>query len=371
LRDLNLDWIKVWTTMIVRDDKRFRLALTLEGGGASCAYQAGVYQALLDANLVPEIIVAESVGAITAAIIAGNPPDSAIRRLKEFWETVTESALLSPWAVWTPFIPRSFWTVASGVPGFFVPRGLSGLTSATSFYDMSPLRQTLERLVDFDRINARKIHFVISAVDEASGEIVYFDNLTTIITPAHIMASCALPPGFPSVRIEGRNYWDATLVAKTPIQYLLGEATDQPLLVFQVELKQIGAHPVNDMQQVTTRINAIQYASRGQLVRGYYRNIEKVNRMLRRALQKIPEADLSEEEVRLRHSLAEEPLIAVVNLSDRGHSTDEAHDFDRRLTYDRWERGYSNTTNVLRSLDPEQLASGAGVMVYPGEEDSS
>jgi NTE family protein len=206
------------------------VALLLQGGGALGAYQAGVYEALSEAAIQPNWIAGMSIGAINAAIIAGNPPDVRIERLHEFWTQVTSDATwLGAADAWPGFVRgddvRKFMNqvsanlaLARGVSGFFSARPLTpwlqppGTPDATSFYETKELRRTLERLVDFDRINAGAIRFSVGAVNVRTGNFVYFDNTTHTIGPEHVMASGALPPGLPAVEIEGEHYWDGALV---------------------------------------------------------------------------------------------------------------------------------------------------------------
>ncbi len=195
------------------------VALVLQGGGALGAYQGGVYEALAEANIHLDWIAGISIGAINAAIMAGNPPKDRVSRLREFWTQTTASA---PWH-WPGLgdysrnllnqMNASF-AVACGATGFFSARNLTpwlqpnGTLEATSFYDTKALKHTLERLVDFDRLNAGMTRFSAGAVNVRTGNFVYFDNSTHTIEPEHIMASGALPPGFPAVEIEGERYWD-------------------------------------------------------------------------------------------------------------------------------------------------------------------
>jgi NTE family protein len=215
------------------------VTLLLQGGGALGAYQGGVYEALAEADIHPNWIAGISIGAINAAIIAGNPPNSRIDRLREFWTQVTSSA---PWD-WSgnPFVDlarsddarnllnqmSAGQAAAFGATGFFSSRVVmpwlqpGGTVAATSFYDTNHLRQTLERLVDFDRLNAGMTRFSAGAVNVRTGNFVYFDTSTHKITPEHVMASGALPPGFPAVEIDGEQYWDGGLVSNTPLQWVI------------------------------------------------------------------------------------------------------------------------------------------------------
>jgi len=360
LPDLKLDWIGVWKTMVARNDGDLQFALALEGGGARCSYQGGVYQALEELDLVPESVFAESVGAITAAIIAGNKAQYRIDRLRDFWDLVTAPA----WPLWFPS------SVFTGAPGFFAPKlmpgvpALFGLGAATSIYDMSPLRATLHRLVDFDLLNNGSMHYVASAVNVQTGATVYFDNRSINITAEHVMACCALPPGFSMIEVHGGKYWDATLVAKTPMQYLLREVSRKPLLVFQVELQSVNEHMPEDMQQINSRARSIQYASQGQLMTAYYKNIQQLNLMLKRALDRIPESELSDTEREVKDNLARQPLIAIVTIRDRRGSDEEPSDFDAKTMRKRWQRGYDDTIALLRDRRIAELAEGSGVLIH-------
>ena len=215
------------------------VALLLQGGGALGAYQAGVYEALAEANIHPDWVAGISIGAINAAIIAGNPPKSRVDRLREFWTHVSSSA---PWD-WSGNLllglPRTDdtrnllnqisanYAAVFGATGFFTARPMGpllqpgGTLEATSFYDTKNLKHTLERLVDFDRLNAGMTRFSAGAVNVRTGNFVYFDTTTHTIGPEHVMASGALPPGFPAVEIDGEQYWDGGLVSNTPLQWVI------------------------------------------------------------------------------------------------------------------------------------------------------
>ena len=220
--------------------------LVLQGGGALGSYQAGAFQALCNSGFQPDWIAGISIGAVNAAIIAGNPPERRVDRLKEFWQLVS-----SP-VPWNPALKgdrnRSAFNEASaaiiatfGVPGFFTPRippaplWPNGSPQSQSYYDTSPLKKTLERLVDFDRINDLQCRLSVGAVGVTSGNFRYFDNVEfrrqgKLIGPEHIMASGALPPGFPAVLIDGEYYWDGGISSNTPLDYVLDMETTRDLL---------------------------------------------------------------------------------------------------------------------------------------------
>src|ERR1700743_1350106 len=255
--------------------------LVLQGGGALGSYQAGAYQALSHADFEPEWVAGISIGAINAAIIAGNAPEKRVARLKEFWEMVSAPV------PWNPMVKtdrgRSAFNEVSaaliatfGVPGFFTPRvppaplWPPGSPQSQSYYDNAALQNTLVRLVDFDRINDLKTRLSVGAVSVTSGNFRDFDNiefkkLGKKIGPEHIMASGALPPGFPSIEIEGEHYWDGGIASNTPLDYVLDSEGKHDLLIFQVDLFSArGPLPVS-LFEAAEREKDIRYSSRTRM----------------------------------------------------------------------------------------------------------
>jgi len=211
--------------------EREHIVLVLQGGGALGAYQAGVYQVIAEFPREPHWVAGVSIGAINAALIVGNPANRRVERLREFWDMVSSRSggLVPFWDAQRTAIHHlsAFMTAALGIPGFFDARipppafQPEGTPAAISIYDTAPLRATLERLVDFDLINSRKVRLSVGAVNVLTGNSVYFDNMRQVIGPEHIMASGALPPAFAPVIIDGEPYWDGGIVSNTPIQYVL------------------------------------------------------------------------------------------------------------------------------------------------------
>ena len=240
------------------------VALVLQGGGALGAYQGGVYEALAEAKIHPDWIAGISIGAINAAIIAGNPPATRVDRLREFWTQVTSSTLW-PWPALSDDTRNLLnqmnanIAAAGGANGFFSARPVmpwlqpGGTLEATSFYDTKALKHTLERLVDFDRLNAGITRFSAGAVNIRTGNLVYFDNTTHTIGSEHVMASGALPPGFPAIEIEGEHYWDGGLVSNTPLQWMADTEPRRDTLTFQVDLWSARGDFPRNMFDVTTR----------------------------------------------------------------------------------------------------------------------
>src|SRR5262249_48037434 len=216
-----------------RANARFeQTVLLLQGGGALGSYQAGVYQALAEASVHPDWVAGISIGAVNAALIAGNPPEKRVERLREFWEAVSTSPLGLPYFPSLDIPDDTTHSLLNhtpalgillfGAPDFFTPRFPPPLpwdisrADAISYYDVSPLKATLERLVDFDRINAGDTRLSVGAVNVRTGNFVAFDTTTHRIGPAHILASGSLPPGFPATEIDGEYYWDGGIVSNTP-----------------------------------------------------------------------------------------------------------------------------------------------------------
>jgi NTE family protein len=368
------------------------VTLLLQGGGALGAYQGGVYEALAEANIHPDWIAGISIGAINAAIIAGNPPNSRVDRLWEFWTHVTSSA---PWDwLGNPFgdLARSDDTrnllnqmsanfaVASGATGFFSARAMmpwfqpSGTQGATSFYDTSDLKRTLERLVDFDRLNAGMTRFSAGAVNVRTGNFVYFDTSTHKIAPEHVMASGALPPGFPAIEIDGEHYWDGGLVSNTPLQWVIeSDPRRQDTLAFQVDLwSSQGALPRN-LAEVATRHKEIQFSSRTRASTGQFKNVHRVQRAIDALLRRLP-ADFEEnDDLKILKSVASDKIYNIIHLIYRaqnyeGHSKD--HEFSRLSMQDHWRAGYHDAIRTLRH--PEVLArptSLDGVFTFDLERD--
>src|SRR3954462_5519740 len=279
--------------------------LVLQGAGALGSYQAGAYQALCHFGFEPEWVAGISIGAINAAIIAGNEREKRVDRLKEFWNMVS-----SP-VSWNPVQPgdgaRSLFNETSSaliatfsVPGFFTPRippapfWPPGSPQAESYYDTAPLKKTLERLVDFDRINDLKTRLSVGAVGVASGNFKYFDNyefkkLGKKIGPEHIMASGALPPGFPSVVIEGEHYWDGGIASNTPLDYVLDTETDRDLLIFQIDLFSARGDLPTSLLEATEREKDIRFSSRTRMNTDKNKQVHNARRALRELIGKLPD----------------------------------------------------------------------------------
>lgn len=348
--------------------------LVLQGGGALGSYQAGVFEALADAGLEPHWLAGISIGAINAALIAGNPPERRIERLREFWRMASEGPQLD---FGLPFAPlrsaQSQINAASallfGVNGMFRPRfpppalQPQGTLDALSYYDTSPLRQTLERLVDFDRINAGDTRFSVGAVHVKTGNFVYFDNRSHTITAEHVMASGALPPGLPPVEIDGEFYWDGGLVSNTPLDYVLEQERTRDLLVFQVDLFPARGPMPGNLIEAAERELDIRYSSRTRFNTDQALRVRRGRKLVRDLLAQLP-ADLAQgETARELGKLAAENALTVVHLIYRRRPFEgSAKDFEfsRSTMLEHWASGAEAVKRSLRERKAILDCPGAG-----------
>jgi len=350
------------------------IALLLQGGGALGAYQAGVYQALAEADLHPDWVAGISIGAINAAIIAGNAPTARVDKLRAFWESVTDH----PSNDWARFAAdhlargeaaRSYLNqlsaaaaVVGGAAGFYAPRWPpawlypAGSLEATSYYETSHLKVTLERFVDFDRINRDGTRLSVGAVNVRSGNFVYFDTTTHDIKPEHVMASGALPPGFPAVEVDGEHYWDGGLISNTPLHWVVQSEPRMDTLAFQVDLWSARGDFPSDLLEVAMRQKEIQYSSRTRANTDSFKRLQKTRCALARLLEQLPEELKKTEEARHLQSLADHKVFNIVHLIYRtkhyeGQSKD--YEFSRLSMEEHWQAGYLDAVRTLRH--PEVL----------------
>lgn len=349
------------------------VALVLQGGGALGSYQAGVYQGLHEAGVRPNWISGISIGAINAAIIAGSPPDERVARLRGFWEAICRPTGFSalpwgdslarmfqgvPFGFGSPIVNgqlAAFSALTSGQPGFFKPRfpppnlWQSG-PGATSFYDTSPLLATLHEYVDFDLLNRGDVRVSLGAVNVRTGNFAYFDTTTTTLRAEHIMASGALPPGFPAVEIDGEHYWDGGLVSNTPLAQVLSVHPMQDTLAFQVDLWPArGLLPTN-LDEVAERQKDIQYSSRTRTVTNIYRRILTMRRGLQRLLERLPEDERCSPDLADIRELACTPAVNVINLiyeAKHYERNSKDYEFGSEAMRDHWNSGLTDIQQTL------------------------
>jgi NTE family protein len=358
--------------------------LVLQGGGALGSYQAGAYQALCHFDFEPEWIAGISIGAINAAIIAGNERDKRVDRLKEFWDMVSQPVS------WNPVVPgeqaRSLFNETSaaiiatfGVPGFFTPRfppaplWPPGSTDALSYYDTAPLKKTLERLVDFDRINDLKTRLSVGAVSVTSGNFKYFDNfefkkLGKKIGPEHIMASGALPPGFPAVLIEREYYWDGGIASNTPLDYVLEDERNRDLLIFQVDLFSARGDLPATLLEAAEREKDIRFSSRTRMNTDMNKRVHNARMAVRDLIGKLPDSLKNDPTVEFLREAAKENTVTVVHLiyrSKNHESNSKDYDFSHIGVVEHWNAGVRDVHMSMRHKDwLERPQSGETMVTY-------
>lgn len=336
-----------------------QVILLLQGGGALGAYQAGAYQALHEAGIEPDWIAGISIGAINTALIAGNAPENRIRALRSFWETVTSAAF--DW----PYLTRlgtgegllnqiaALGTMFQGAPGFFDPRlpppflQPSGTPGAISYYDVSPLRATLGRLVDFALPATAGPRVSLGAVNIRTGQQVWFDSTQAPVGIDHVVASCALPPSFPPAEIDGVPYWDGGVVSNTPLQWVMDNKPKTDTLVFQLDLWNPEGEPPRDLAEVENRIKDIRYSSRISLA---------IDLACREHAKRTPKPD---------HALS---IVRLIYRTERCEGVVKDFDFSRQRMEQHWSAGYRDVSRALSDpgtlekpanpLDPKVVVAG-------------
>ncbi|MEM5276239.1 patatin-like phospholipase family protein [Cupriavidus taiwanensis] len=355
-------------------------ALVLQGGGALGAYQAGVYQGLADGGICPNWVAGISIGALNAAIIAGNPPQRRVEQLRAFWEHICAQPWL-PSLSYTWFAdeaaswpePMRIWfdglhaarAMLEGQRGFFQPRSWPALMSRysdpthASFYDTKPLKATLERFADFDLINHRPdlMRVSVGAVNVRTGNFAYFDNTRDKLCAEHFMASGALPPGFPAVEIDGEYYWDGGLVSNTPLAEVLTAQPRRDALIFQVDLWSARGKLPHDLVDVAERQKDIQYSSRTRAITDYMREQQNLRRMLNEVMALVPPSKRDNAWYRRAAEQSCDARRNVIQLIYRDKSFENLakdYQFGPLTMHEHWTSGLEDIRQTLRH--PQWLA---------------
>jgi NTE family protein len=354
-----------------------KVGLVLQGGGALGSYQAGVYEALASSGYMPDWVAGISIGAINAAIIAGNARKDRVQRLRSFWEEITAPTMSWPhttgalagcqrWA-------SAMMAVVFGQPGFFAPyppQTWFPSDKRVSYYTTSALRQTLERLVDFDRINAGKeVRLSVGAVNVETGDFFYFDSREMTIGPEQVMASGALPPGFPPIEIDGQQYWDGGLFSNTPLQYMADYYPRRSMLIFQVDLFPAHAlHRPTNLDEVNEREKDIRYSSRTRLTTNTLRERHDVRHAINELHKLLPPELASTEQAKRLYEHGCVTTMDIVQLIYRPNEPQGSlkdFEFSRPTMDERWQQGLSDARSTLHAspwLAP--MPSDLGVRVF-------
>jgi NTE family protein len=332
--------------------------LVLQGGGALGAYQAGVYQALDEAGIAPDWVIGTSIGAINAALIAGATPGDRLAVLREFWRRVEHGRFLgSPLPPWFNAAARNLMAVTSGVPGFFRPNPAAffnqhaplGAESA-GYYSTEPLAHTLCELIDWDQLNTGGVRLTVGAARVRNSEMIYFDTRDTPVDLRHVMASGALPPAFPAVRIDGELYWDGGILSNTPVEVVFDDQPRRNAVVFAVHLwDPHGAEP-DSVWSVMNRQKDLQYSSRATTHIRRQRQLHRMRHIIAELASRLPE------DVRRDNMIAEMAswgcltrmhvirlLAPALDYEDHAKDLDFSPDGIRQ----RWEAGYRHTSETL------------------------
>ena len=350
-----------------------QVALVLQGGGALGSYQAGVYQALDAAGIEIDHVAGISIGAVNAALIAGNPAERRVERLRTFWDRT--SAALPSFPIWTGDWGREWLHEASagfvatfGVPGFFFPNlvppavAIPGTPQALSFYDSSQLAKTLDELVDWDLLNNGPVRIAVGAVEIESGNFHYFDNRRGRIDARHIMASGALPPGLPPVEIDGKYWWDGGLVSNTPLSHVL-DIQDGALLVFQVDLFSASDRMPRTIMDVIAREKEIRFSSRTRQVSDQLIAARREHELARRVLAKLPDTMHNDPDVaKLREMVRDLPvnLVQLIYRANAWEGGSRDYEFSERTMREHWSAGEAAVAATIQKseLIAENILSG-------------
>ena len=353
--------------------------LLLQGGGALGAYQAGVYEGLVEAGVEPSWVVGISIGAINAALIVGNPPERRVERLREFWRRIAVN-VGPPLPAWLDSLRPAVNHMAAmsaatiGVAGFYRPRmppasfAADGTEAALSVYDTTPLKATLEELVDFDLINRGQVRLSLGAVNVCEGTSTYFDTNNTLIHADHVRASGALPPGFAPVMIDGEHYWDGGVVTNTPITYVVDERPLPTARIIQVDNFNAQGELPRNLSEVSERAKDIQYASRTRF------NIERIQELGEltaaghRLLSRLPPGLKSDPDAqKLAAACVERSwlIIRLINTRPSRSGLVKDYEFSRATIEEAWAAGLEDVRRSISGWDTIQPdEAGPEIVIY-------
>jgi len=336
-----------------------QIALVLQGGGALGAYQVGVYEALHEAGVEPDWVIGTSIGAINGAIIAGNPPERRMERLEQFWRMVRSDEAAKLWGMW-PAVANAVVhasIVAKGIEGFFVPNPDAAWGVHTplgveraAFYRTAPLAETLAALVDFGCVNSGKTRLTLGAVNVNTSQMRYFDSREQPLDERHVMASGALPPAFPAVRIDGDPYWDGGVYSNTPVEVVLDDKPRRDTLIFAANVWHASGPEPETLWQVLGRHKDIQYASRAASHVMRQQQIHRMRHIIRELKRHIPDERCAEPEVK---ALLDYGCATVMHLMPLHAPRLEAEDHTKDIDFtavgidNRRKAGYADTRRVL------------------------
>lgn len=336
-----------------------QVVFVLQGGGALGAYQAGVYQALHEAGVEPDWVIGTSIGAINGAIIAGNNEKDRLGKLQQFWDRVAYRGLIEA-TRFCPGVENSILNLATlmqGIPNFFGPNpgAWHGLhvhlgVERAGYYSTDPLRGTLSSLVDFDYLNERHMRLTVGTVNVVSGRMCYFTNRDIALGLEHVMASAAIPPAFPAVRIEGEAYWDGGVYSNTPLEAVLDDNPRRSSVIFAVQMWPSEGPEPETLWQVMGRQRDIQYSSRAESQLARQTQIHRLRHVIRELEKYIPESERASPAVKELLSWGCHTSMHVVELNAPlfgGEDPAKDIDFTTSGIRARWDSGYAHAKRAL------------------------
>jgi NTE family protein len=366
-----------------RKNSKGQVVLVLQGGGALGAYQVGVYQALHEAGVEPDWIIGTSIGAINAALIAGNALENRLSRLAEFWRRMEQK---SAWhalpALGSVSNALSYWsTIMGGIPGFFevnapafwganIPLGVD----QAGFYSTAPLRKSLGELVDFSLINSHATRLTVGAAHVRTSMMRYFDSRDVPLDAEHIMASGALPPAFPAVRIDGELYWDGGILSNTPTEVIFEDVPRRNSLIFAVHLWNPEGPEPNTILEVLNRQKDVQYSSRIASHIARQQQAHRLRHVINQLVRAMPDDLRATEAVQDLAGYGCATQMHVVRLlapqlDCEDHTKDI--DFSPSGIRMRWDAGYEATKRALaRAAWQGQFDPLEGVILHQAAEDT-
>jgi NTE family protein len=357
-----------------------QVVLVFQGGGALGAYYGGVYQALHEAGIEPDWIVGTSIGAINGAIIAGNEVGSRLDRLRQFWDQVGRKPLWdgTPLGQIAGNAASYLLSIFNGISGYYKPNqaiawgGMNALVGAehAAFYTIDDLRETVSSLVDFGRLNAQHMRLTVGAVNVRTGKMHYFDSRSLPITLDHVLASGALPPGFPAIRIDGDPYWDGGLYSNTPIEVVFDDNPRRDSVVFSVQIFPIAGPEPESVWQVLSRQIDIQYASRADSHIPRQEHIHQLRHMVRELVRMLPESQRETPEVTEMAGYGCGTFMHIIRINATPLKNEDylrEIDFSAEGIRRRWQSGYNDT---MRTLEHRPWESPIDPMVGVAVHDS-
>lgn len=349
-----------------------KVIYVFQGGGALGSFQVGGVEALYEADYRADMVVGISIGGINAAIVAGNPEHKRVEMLKKFWETVTVGIPLLN----TPFLGMSKihnflgaqYALHLGQPGFYKPKSISPLLlsdakpSELSFYDTSPLRETLSKVIDFDYLNEGHVRLCLGATDLESGDFVFFDSSKQKITADHIMASGSLPPGFPPIEIDGRYYVDGGVYANTPLSKVLEEFADTEhdignVLCFMFDLFSASGPLPHTMDGMLERVKDIQFSSHSKRSNALYATAQNLSHAIRFLGSKLSPEVRNDPEIKAILKLGHAHRLDLVHIVYHSKTGTELNSKDYNFSSDtaivHYQQGYEQTSKLIQSHKTE------------------